>query len=71
MALALRIAPAIGARLPFLVWNSSPSVPIGLYWIEQTKPRVGDLVLVRLAGPIAALVERRAYLRRTAGFAFT
>lgn len=66
IAVALLIAPSLCRRLPVLVWNASPSVPVGLYWIEQTPPRVGDLVLVRLAGPIATLADRRSYLPRTA-----
>jgi conjugative transfer signal peptidase TraF len=66
IALALLIAPSLRQRLPLLVWNASPSVAIGLYWIEQTSPRVGELVVVRLTGPIAALADRRGYLPRTA-----
>jgi type IV secretory pathway protease TraF len=66
IGLALLIAPSIGRRSPFLIWNASLSVPIGIYWIEQTRPQVGDLALVRLTGPIAALVGRRANLQRSA-----
>jgi conjugative transfer signal peptidase TraF len=66
IALAFLIAPAVCQRSPLLVWNASTSVPIGLYRIRRTLPRVGDLVLVRLAGPIADLTHRRAYLPRTA-----
>lgn len=66
VALALLFAPSLGQRSPFLVWNASISVPIGLYWIEQAPPRAGELALVHLAGPIAALAHRRAYLPRTA-----
>jgi conjugative transfer signal peptidase TraF len=66
IALALLIAQAVSRRSPLLVWNASNSVPIGLYRIRRTTPRVDDLVLVRLAGAIANLTHRRAYLLGTA-----
>ncbi len=31
-----------------LIWNASPSVPIGLYWIRNTVPKQGDIALVEL-----------------------
>lgn len=65
-AIALLVVPSLWQRLPILVWNASPSVPIGLYWIDRTPHRVGDLVLAHLTGPIAALANHRAYLSHTA-----
>lgn len=51
---------------PLLIWNASPSVPIGFYRIKQAFPRLGDLVLVQLPGPMATLADRRGYLPRSA-----
>ena len=62
---ALVIAPCL-PKHPLLIWNASPSVPIGLYRVAQGSLRLGDLVLVRLAGPMAMLAHRRGYLPRTA-----
>jgi conjugative transfer signal peptidase TraF len=65
IAIALLVAQSLSTWSPFLVWNASPSVPVGLYWIDQTPPGVGDLVLTRLTGPLASLANRRGYLWRT------
>jgi len=66
VAVALLFVPSLWQPLPVLVWNASHSVPIGLYWIDRTPHRVGDLVLAHFTGPVAALADRRAYLSRTA-----
>jgi conjugative transfer signal peptidase TraF len=66
IALALLLVPAMFQRSPLLVWNASTSAPIGLYRIQRATPRVGDLALVDLTGPISALAQRRAYLPGTA-----
>lgn len=53
---------------PLLIWNASPSVPLGLYRIAQGFPRLDDLVLVQLTVPMARLADRRGYLPRSAYF---
>ena len=50
---------------PLLVWNASSSVPIGLYFIEATRPDLGDLALVQLPAGIARLANQRGYLQST------
>ena len=45
-----------------LIWNASPSQPIGLYRIMRGLPRVSDRVLVRLRPQVANLAARRGYL---------
>jgi len=47
---------------PRLVWNASPSVPVGLYWIAKRAPPVGSIAAVRLLADIAALADARGYL---------
>ena len=51
---------------PVLVWNASPSQPVGLYRVERRSVRVGDRVLVSLPPRVAAFAARRGYLGRRA-----
>ena len=51
------------ASTPLLVWNASPSVPIGLYRPAFRPPRTGALAILRLTEPHKAIAERRGYLR--------
>jgi conjugative transfer signal peptidase TraF len=63
VAVALIIAPTVAQQPPLLVvWNASPSVPVGLYLVTQASPRVGDLVVLRLPPVIAAFAAGRGYL---------
>lgn len=66
IAIALLLVPVVSAPTPLLVWNASPSVPIGLYAVTRTWPRAGDLALVRLPANVAVLAARGAYLPRSA-----
>jgi conjugative transfer signal peptidase TraF len=50
---------------PLLVWNASSSVPIGLYFIEATRPELSDLALVQLPAVTGRLANERAYLQST------
>lgn len=45
-----------------LVWNASPSVPTGLYWIADDMPKRGDIVLVELPEPYRTIADQRGYL---------
>jgi len=51
---------------PILVWNASPSLPVGLYGVMAQPPQLGDRVLARLPPRLAALAARRGYLAPTA-----
>ena len=51
---------------PWLVWNTSPSVPLGLYVIDRSAPARGDFVLARLPPPFAMMAHQRGYLPETA-----
>ena len=64
VAVAMLTAPQMTGTTPLLVWNASPSVPRGLYAVERTPPKVGDLVLIRLPARLAAFAARRGYLPR-------
>jgi conjugative transfer signal peptidase TraF len=56
--------PKAGA--PVLVWNASPSVPIGLYRVTTRPPLTGALAVIRLPDPLRILPETRGYLRKGA-----
>jgi type IV secretory pathway protease TraF len=67
IAVALIVAPMVAQQPPLLViWNASPSVPVGLYLVTQASPHVGDLVALRLPQVIAAFAARRGYLPTSA-----
>lgn len=49
--------------IPRLVWNASPSAPMGLYAVEpDAEIRRGDMVIARLSEPWRTLAARRHYL---------
>lgn len=62
LSVALLAAAASGPKCPVLVWNKSPSVPIGLYLVVARPVHVGDYVVMRLSGTMQALAERRTYI---------
>jgi conjugative transfer signal peptidase TraF len=67
LAVALIVAPTVAQQPRLLVvWNASPSVPVGLYLVTRASPGVGDLVVLRLPPVIAAFAARRGYLPRAA-----
>jgi conjugative transfer signal peptidase TraF len=47
-----------------LIWNWTPSLPLGLYWLSSGKGRAsrGDLVAFPVPGDVRALVRQRRYL---------
>jgi conjugative transfer signal peptidase TraF len=47
---------------PCLLWNASPSVPVGLYWLTSRPPGTGELAVIRLPEPIRSLAAARSYL---------
>jgi conjugative transfer signal peptidase TraF len=67
IAVALIIPPMVAQQRSLLViWNTSPSVPVGLYLVTKTSLRVGDLAVLQLPPVIAALAARRGYLPTSA-----
>lgn len=63
LAVTALVAPGLMPSRPRLVWNASPSVPTGLYWVERPELLVpGQRLVVRLPAPWAALLARRGYL---------
>ena len=59
----LLVGASISGALPTkLVWNASPSVPTGLYVINNTVPSRGDLVFVPLPEWAQLIADQRRYL---------
>lgn len=65
IAIGLVVAPALRKREALVVWNASPSLPIGLYVVQRRPPDLGKVALVRLPTAIAKLASRRGYLPRS------
>lgn len=66
VALALLMAPKSQVPMAYVIWNASPSMPIGLYGIVHRRPDVGELALVRLPDDLAEIADRHGYLPRSA-----
>lgn len=47
---------------PSVIWNASPSAPVGLYRMIAGAPKKGDFVLVRTPKPVSALASSRHYI---------
>lgn len=45
-----------------LIYNGSASSPIGLYWIDDQPPKLGDFVLMNAPENVRKLIEIRQYL---------
>jgi conjugative transfer signal peptidase TraF len=66
LALALWAAPSLRNNRPLFIWNASPSVPIGLYWVCWGSSTFGELAVVRLPSAIASFAAGRGYLPQSA-----
>ncbi|NMN06465.1 MULTISPECIES: S26 family signal peptidase [unclassified Novosphingobium] len=63
LAVAALVVPVVLPARPRLVWNASPSVPTGLYWISPpTRLVPGQRLVVRMSPPWARLMAQRGYL---------
>ena len=60
--IALVGVSAIAHPRPYLVWNASASVAVGLYRVISGAPDRGDFVLVRIPKSIESLAAMRGYL---------
>lgn len=56
------ISTIVSPQRLLLVWNVTPSTPIGLYVVTQAMPKRGDLVVTRLPPGMEALAVTRAML---------
>ncbi|RVD30956.1 S26 family signal peptidase [Mesorhizobium sp. M4B.F.Ca.ET.017.02.2.1] len=64
-SVALVVAPALSKHAPWLIWNASASVPIGLYRLEPGGTvNVGDLAAITPPEPLAGFLAERRYLPR-------
>ena len=59
------LSPNLANLRPWLIWNASASVPVGLYRVEKTSVlRAGDLVIVTPPEPLANFLADGGYLPR-------
>ncbi len=49
-------------QTPFMLWNASASMPIGLYAVSSRSPGLGETAVVDLPSGIRELAARRRYL---------
>jgi conjugative transfer signal peptidase TraF len=62
-AIAAIAAPACVEFPTVLIWNASPSVPLGLYRVRPVdRFEMSDLVLLNAPGPLERFMEARGYL---------
>ena len=66
MALGVLAMASPRTNHPRLLWNASPSVPVGLYWIASAAPTTGELAVIRLPEPLRTLAAARGYLPEAA-----
>lgn len=65
IAAALVVVPSFGPWSPRLLWNTSASVPIGLYFLRPVdNVAVGDLVAVQPPPELSDFLDQRGYLPR-------
>lgn len=63
-SLSLALA-AVAPPAPLLLWNTTASVPVGLYRLEPVeRARVGDLVAAKPPEPLASWFDHGGYLPR-------
>lgn len=63
LAVALTAVQWLTPPDPKLIWNASPSAPIGLYWVTRTlQLRRGDLVGIMPPEPLAGFLSENGYL---------
>ncbi len=60
------LTPSFWTLSPVIVWNVSPSSPIGLYLLQNGGPKKGDFVAIKLPEWVAHLAETRKYLPKSA-----
>jgi conjugative transfer signal peptidase TraF len=62
LGLGLLLLACPKANVPTLLWNASPSVALGLYWLAPRPPTRGALAVIRLPEPHRSLADSRGYL---------
>ena len=62
LALGVLALASPKANVPSLLWNLSPSVPVGLYRLTDRPPLPGALAVIRLPEPFNTLANTRGYL---------
>jgi len=62
LGLGLLLLIPRGPPVPGLLWNSSHSVPVGLYWLTPRQPKFAELAVILLPDPFRSFGDTRGYL---------
>jgi conjugative transfer signal peptidase TraF len=62
LAVAALAAKPIINPVPLLIWNASPSVPIGWYFVSKRQSNLGEVVVIRPPEWIEIYASARGYL---------
>ena len=62
LAVAAIAAKPILDPVPFVIWNASQSVPIGLYFVSKRQPNLGEIALIRPTEWVEIYASARGYL---------
>jgi conjugative transfer signal peptidase TraF len=65
-ACAMLLLSSAAKPIPILVWNASPSVPIGLYFVERHRPSRSEIAALKLPNGAARIADEREYLPASA-----
>jgi conjugative transfer signal peptidase TraF len=57
----LAVKPLINP-LPLVIWNTSDSVPVGLYLISKRQPSIGEIAIIKPAEWVQVYASSRGYL---------
>lgn len=66
IACAALVAAPYAKSSPILVWNASPSVPMGLYIIEKRQPGLDEVAVLRPPTWASTIADQRRYLPASA-----
>jgi type IV secretory pathway protease TraF len=62
LAVAALAAKPIINPVPLIIWNASPSVPIGWYLVAKRQPNLGEIAVIRPPEWIEIYASSRGYL---------
>jgi type IV secretory pathway protease TraF len=62
LAVAALAAKPIINPVPLFIWNASPSVPIGWYFVSKRQPNLGEIAVIRPPEWVEIYAASRGYL---------
>jgi conjugative transfer signal peptidase TraF len=62
VGLAFLATKPLVSPVPLVIWNTSDSVPVGLYLISKRQPNIGEIAIIKPAEWVHIYAASRAYL---------